>query len=71
MNIVKFLLIGLFWFMGLLLMAVLTAFPTMLLWDWLVVKFFKLPEIQLIEALGLNMLSGILFRSSPSSEKKS
>lgn len=70
MNFVKLLLIGLFWLMGLLLVAVLAAFPTMLLWDWLVVKFFKLPEIQLIEALGLNMLSGILFKS-PSSEKKS
>jgi len=71
MGILKLFFLGLFWFVGVVLLALLTAIPTMLLWDWLVVKFFHMPEIKLIEAFGLNFLCGILFKSSHSAESKS
>ena len=46
--------------------ALLLAFPTMWLWNWLVPDIFGLIEIDFWKALGLNFLSGILFRSTTS-----
>ena len=48
----------------LLIVAVILALPTMLLWNWLMPIIFHLPEITFWQALGLNILAGILFRSS-------
>lgn len=47
--------------------AVLLALPTMLLWDYVMPIIFSLPQITLFQALGLNLLCGILFRSRSSS----
>jgi hypothetical protein len=47
--------------------AVLLALPTMLLWDYVMPIIFSLPKITLFQALGLNLLCGILFRSRSSS----
>lgn len=41
--------------------AVLMAFPTMWLWNWLMPEIFDLPQIGFWRALGLNLLCGILF----------
>ena len=42
----------------------LLAFPLMWLWNWLMPDIFGLIEINYWQALGLNILSGILIRSS-------
>jgi hypothetical protein len=44
--------------------AIVLALPTMLLWNWVVPPVFDLPPINFWQALGINLLSGILFRSS-------
>jgi len=51
------------------LIAVLFTVPTYFLWNWLCPKLFSLPKITLLQALGLNLLCGILFRNSCSSKK--
>jgi hypothetical protein len=40
------------------------AFFTMWLWNWLMPDIFGLKEISFMQAFGINILSGILFRSS-------
>ena len=52
------------------LWAVLMALPTMLLWNWLMPELFHFKKIGFWQALGLNLLAGILFRSRSSSSKK-
>jgi len=49
------------------LMAILFSLPTMLLWNWLMPVIFGLIKINIWQALGLNLLCGILFRSNSSS----
>lgn len=49
--------------------AVLAALPTMLLWNWLMPDMFGLAEVGFWEALGLNILGGILFRGASVSSK--
>jgi hypothetical protein len=51
--------------------ALLLAFPTMLLWNWLMPVIFGLTKITFWQAVGINFLSGILFKSSSSSTKSS
>ncbi len=51
------------------LIGLILAFPTMWLWNWLMPTIFTLPKITLFQALGLNLLSGILFKSSSSTSK--
>lgn len=48
----------------LFLSAVILAFPTMFLWNWLMPKLFSLTEIDLYEAMGINFLANILFKSN-------
>jgi len=48
-------------------LALLFAVPTMLLWNWLMPVIFGLTKITFLQALGLNMLCGILFKSHSSS----
>ena len=43
---------------------VLLGYPIMLLWNWLMPSIFGLPEITFWQAIGINILSTILFRSS-------
>ena len=52
-------------FLGMLaIFIVLLGYPLMLLWNWLMPVLFKLPEITLWQAIGLNLLSTILFKST-------
>jgi hypothetical protein len=44
--------------------AALFAAPTWLLWNWLMPEILGLPRITLFQALGILLLSGMLFRSS-------
>jgi hypothetical protein len=53
----------------LILSAILLAIPTMLLWNWLLPHLFNVPTISLYEAVGINILSGILFKSNVSVKK--
>ena len=46
------------------LTIVLCALPIMLLWNWLMPIIFGLPTISFWQALGLNLLTGLLFRTS-------
>jgi len=48
----------------------LLAFPLMWLWNWLMPDIFGLIEINYWQALGLNILSGILMRVSPQTYQK-
>lgn len=50
-------------------LALLMAYPTMLLWNWLMPDIFGLVEIGFWQALGINALTGILFKPSSSSSK--
>jgi len=49
---------------GVGLTAVLFVLPTLLLWNWLMPTIFELPYINFWQALGIILLSGILFRYS-------
>jgi hypothetical protein len=50
---------------GLIVLAgILLALPLQLLWNWLMPTLFNLPVITFWQALGLNMLAGILFKSN-------
>ena len=53
----------------LVLSAILLAIPTMLLWNWLLPHLFNTPSITLYEAVGINILSGILFKSNVTIKK--
>jgi hypothetical protein len=53
----------------LILSALLLAIPTMLLWNVLLPNLFGTPQISLYEAVGINILSGILFKSNVNIKK--
>ena len=44
--------------------SLIVAIPTLLLWNWLMPLLFGLKEITLLQALGLNLLSSLLFKST-------
>jgi hypothetical protein len=48
----------------LFLSAVILAFPTMFLWNWLMPDIFGLVKIDLYQAMGINFLTNILFKSN-------
>ena len=52
------------------LVAVISALPVMLLWNALMPDLFGLAQIGFWQALGLSCLCSILFKSSSSSSKK-
>ena len=54
-----------------LLIALLMAYPTMWLWNWLMPKIFGLIEISFWQALGLNILSRIFFKNASHNSSKS
>ena len=57
-------------FLGMIaIVIVILGYPLMLLWNWLIPTIFGLPEITLWQALGLSLLSTILFKSLPSIKK--
>ena len=47
--------------------ALVTALPTMWLWNWLMPMIFGLIKLNFWQALGVNFLTGILFKNSSSS----
>ncbi len=51
--------------------ALIFSLPTMWLWDWLMPTIFGLKTITLWQALGLQLLCGILFKPSKSSSSSS
>jgi len=53
----------------LLLYALILAFPTMILWNWLMPRIFGLTQIDIFQALGLNFLSSILLKSNVNVKK--
>lgn len=52
-----------------LVISILCAIPTYFLWNWLMPEIFGLKTITLFQALGLNLLSMILFKSHCSNSK--
>lgn len=46
------------------ILAIILSFPTMWLWNWLMPTLFGLAKITWVQALGLDILSGIFFRNS-------
>ena len=46
------------------LLSLLFAWPIQLLWNWLVPSLFSGPEVTIIEAFGLELLSGLLLGRS-------
>jgi hypothetical protein len=48
----------------LLLSAIILAFPTMWLWNWLMPEIFDVTQITLYQAMGINFLANILFKSN-------
>lgn len=53
-----------------LLVAVLLGIPTMMLWNWLMPPIFGLTKIGFLQALGMILLSGILFKTTASVKGK-
>jgi len=51
-----------------LIFAAILAYPTMLLWNWLIPSIFGLRTISYLEAFGLIELCSVLFQSSNSSK---
>jgi len=49
--------------------TVILGLPLMWLWNWLIPTIFNLPEITFWQALGLNALTTILFKSTPTTKK--
>ena len=55
---------------GLIVLAgILFALPLQLLWNWLMPTIFNLPTLTFWEAFGLNVMSGILFRTNVNIKK--
>lgn len=49
--------------------SLLTAYPVMLLWNWLLPSIFDGPTINFWEALGITLLCSLLFKPASSSKK--
>ena len=68
-NFFKTLFGGIILLLMLFGIAIVMAVPTYLIWNWVMPDIFtSLHEITLGQALGLNMLSAILFKSSSNSK---
>jgi len=52
------------------LLGLLWAIPTMLLWDWLMPELFGLSTITIWQAWGLNILSGIFFKKQVENKER-
>ena len=67
MNIAVTIVIGILVFA---LVAVISALPVMLLWNWLMPDIFGLTTINFWQALGICFLSSCLFGRTSSNKKK-
>ena len=71
MEKIKSVLIGIFIFIAILSIAsFIIAFPTMWIWNWIMPEIFGLPKITYSQAVGLQLLSTLLIRSTNSSSNK-
>lgn len=52
------------WIALIAVLALIGAYPTKWVWNWVVPDIFNLPLIDFWQALGLNILSGILINPS-------
>jgi hypothetical protein len=52
-----------------LIIAVLMGLPLMILWNWLMPHIFNLPEIGFWQAVGINFLCSVMFKSTSSNTK--
>jgi hypothetical protein len=59
-----------FTFLIAVVLALLIGGPLWLLWNWLMPLIFGLPQITFWQAVGLNILSSILFKNSITTNKK-
>jgi len=53
-----------------LLAAIIMAFPTMWLWNYLMPDIFGLTTLNLYQAIALNFLSSILFKTNVTVNKR-
>lgn len=67
-KIISWLGLGLLALLVAALLGVVTGFPVMLLWNWLMPVIFGLPTISFWQAIGLSVLSSILFKSNSSKD---
>ncbi len=51
-------------------MAILYAWPVQLLWNWIMVSIFSLPKITFTQALGLRILTQLLFATTNTVKKE-
>lgn len=49
--------------------AIILAFPVMWLWNWVMPAIFGLTRITFLQALGINLLCGILFRGQTTTRR--
>lgn len=68
MQVIGLLLMG---FALIFVIALIASLPFWLLWNWLMPGIFSLPSITWLQALGLLVMCGFLFKSSSSSTSKS
>lgn len=55
---------------GICVLSLIMAIPTMLLWNWLLPDIFGIKEISLLQALGINVLCGIMFKDTTAGTEK-
>ena len=48
------------------IVSLIIGLPIMLLWNWLMPIIFNLPKITFFQAVGLSILTGILFKAKVS-----
>ena len=46
------------------------GYPMMWLWNWLMPELFGLPQITFLQAVGLNILTSIIFRPNVTIKKQ-
>ena len=63
-TFVKLLGLAFLGFLVVIIVAFITGFPIMWLWNWLMPALFGLSKISVWKAIGLNILCGLLFRPS-------
>ena len=54
---------------AIVLIGLLLTIPTYFLWNWIMPDVFGMNKITMIQALGITMLSGILFSNKTGSSK--
>jgi len=53
---------------AIMIIGLIMVLPTFFLWNWLMPVIFALPTITFWQALGICLLSGILFKNNNSSK---